>query len=111
MALSGPDFYDDEAVFKTYRAGQDRPQNAKDALEKPIFDELVGSLEGQRILDLGCGDARFGREALDAGCELYFGVEGSRRAGAVSRGRNLPAAATDTVNAFLQCPSPGNPAT
>lgn len=33
MALSGPDFYDDEVVSKTYRAGRDRPQSARDVLE------------------------------------------------------------------------------
>lgn len=79
MAFNGPAFYDDEAVFATYMAARERPFNANDTLEKPIFDELVGNLAGRRILDLGCGDARFGREALTAGCQSYLGIEGSQR--------------------------------
>ena len=41
--------------------------------------ELAGDLTHQRILDLGCGDATFGREALTRGCQSYLGVEGSRK--------------------------------
>lgn len=76
MALEGPAFYDDEGIFATYSAGRQRPYNANDTLEKPIFDELVGDLTGRRILDLGCGDGGFGREALQAGCLSYLGLEG-----------------------------------
>jgi SAM-dependent methyltransferase len=79
MALEGPAFYDDEGVFATYATSRERPFNANDTLEKPVFDELVGGLAGRRILDLGCGDAGFGREALQAGCSSYLGLEGSER--------------------------------
>lgn len=79
MALEGPSFYDDEGVFATYTAARERPFNANNTLEKPVFDELVGDLSGRRILDLGCGDAQFGREALRAGCLSYLGLEGAAR--------------------------------
>lgn len=39
--------------------------------------ELIGDLRGRRILDLGCGDARFGRFALEQGCAAYLGIDGS----------------------------------
>lgn len=77
MAYEGPDFYDDNAVFDTYMARRQRTDNPNNTLEKPIILELAGELTNQRILDLGCGDASFGREAITLGCQSYLGVEGS----------------------------------
>jgi SAM-dependent methyltransferase len=80
MALNGPEFYDDETVFATYAARRERQvDNPNDALEKPVFDELAGPLADLRILDLGCGDAGFGLEALQQGCSSYLGIDGSRK--------------------------------
>lgn len=76
--LPGPDFYDDEAVFATYMATRQRPNNPNDTLEQPILHELAGDLAGRRILDLGCGAAGFGRFALAQGAGSYYGVEASR---------------------------------
>ncbi len=78
MAHEGPAFYDDDAVFKTYMARRGRTDNPNDTLERPVILELAGDLTSQRILDLGCGDAAFGREALMKGCQTYLGIEGSR---------------------------------
>jgi SAM-dependent methyltransferase len=78
MSLAGPDFYDDEDVFETYLAHRDRADSPNDTLEKPVLLELLGDLSGKRILDLGCGDAAFGKEALRLGCSAYLGIEGSR---------------------------------
>lgn len=77
MSSEGPDFYDEDSVFATYMARRHGPDNPNDTLEKPVLQELVGPLAGQRILDLGCDDAAFGREALAHGCQAYVGVEGS----------------------------------
>src|SRR5476649_107651 len=44
---------------------RERAGNANDALEPPIVEELVGNVRGLRVLDLGCGDARYGRAMLD----------------------------------------------
>jgi len=77
MPLEGPAFYDDDAVFKTYMDRRQRTDGPTDTMEKPIILELAGELAHQRILDLGCGDASFGREALAKGCQTYLGIEGS----------------------------------
>jgi SAM-dependent methyltransferase len=79
MGCRGPEFYDDDTVFATYAAKRARPGNPNDTLEKPVFDELAGDLANLRILDLGCGDARFGQEALQRGCRSYVGLEGSKK--------------------------------
>ena len=78
MAHEGAAFYDDDAIFKTYLARRRRADNPNDTLEKPVILELAGELTDRRILDLGCGDAAFGREVLAKGCQAYLGIEGSR---------------------------------
>jgi SAM-dependent methyltransferase len=79
MGKNGPEFYDDEEVFATYAARRARIDGPNETVEKPIFDELMGSLTHLRILDLGCGDAAFGIEALQKGCESYLGIDGSHK--------------------------------
>jgi SAM-dependent methyltransferase len=85
MSASGPAFYDDDAVFATYMAARQRRDNPNDTLEQPVTLELVGDLAGRRVLDLGCGDAAFGRVVLARGGDAYLGVEGSRNMAAVAR--------------------------
>jgi cyclopropane fatty-acyl-phospholipid synthase-like methyltransferase len=77
MVYEGSAFYDDDAIFKTYMARRHRIGNPNDTMEKPIILELMGEFTNQRILDLGCGDGTFGREALAKGCQTYLGIEGS----------------------------------
>ena len=79
MGKNGPEFYDDEEVFATYSSRRARTDGPNEVLEKPIFDELVGELTGLRILDLGCGSAAFGLEALQQGCQSYLGIDGSHK--------------------------------
>jgi SAM-dependent methyltransferase len=85
MTTSGPDFYDDDAVFATYMAARQRRDGPNNTLEQPVILELAGDLAGRRVLDLGCGDAAFGRLVLEHGGSAYLGVEGSRNMTAVAR--------------------------
>lgn len=64
MTKSGPDFYDDNAVFDTYIHRRSRGDNPNDTLEKPIILELIGDITGKSVLDLGCGDGAMGHELL-----------------------------------------------
>jgi ubiquinone/menaquinone biosynthesis C-methylase UbiE len=77
MVYDGSAFYDDDLVFKTYMARRQRVDSPNDTMEKPVILELIGEFTNQHILDLGCGDATFGQEALAKGCQTYLGVEGS----------------------------------
>jgi SAM-dependent methyltransferase len=85
MPLPGPAFYDDDAAFTTYMRRREDPDNPNNTLEKPVPLELLGDLAGLRILDLGCGDAAFGREALVAGAGSYIGIDGAANMVAVAR--------------------------
>ena len=59
-------------------AARQRRDNPNNTLEQPVTLELAGDLAGRRVLDLGCGDAAFGRVVLARGGSAYLGVEGSR---------------------------------
>jgi SAM-dependent methyltransferase len=86
MGKNGPEFYDNEVVFATYMASREtRDDSPNEVLEKPIIADLVGNLANLRILDLGCGNAQFGREALQRGCYSYLGIDGSRNMVALAK--------------------------
>lgn len=46
-------------------------------MEEPAVLGEVGDQSGLRVIDLGCGDARFGRLLLAGGCASYLGIDGS----------------------------------
>jgi SAM-dependent methyltransferase len=83
--MDGASFYDDNDVFNTYMRSRQRPETPNDTLEKPVMMELIGAVQDKRILDLGCGDAAFGREMLTHDCQSYLGIEGSQNMVAVAQ--------------------------
>ena len=99
MCASGPAFYDDPAVFANYLAARQRQGNPNDTLERPVTLELAGDLAGRRVLDLGCGDAGFGREVLARGGQAYLGVEGSQNMAAAGR-----ATLAGSAGQLVHCP-------
>jgi SAM-dependent methyltransferase len=79
MGKTGSEFYDDDKVFATYTTRRETQiDSPNETLEKPVFNELTGDLSHLRILDLGCGNAAFGLEAMRKGCRSYLGIDGSR---------------------------------
>lgn len=83
--MDGASFYDDNDVFNTYMDRRQRPENPNDTIEKPVIMELIGSVQGKRILDLGCGDGALGRDSHINGCVSYLGIEGSQNMVAVAK--------------------------
>lgn len=75
--ITGSHFYDQNQNFKNYLERRSWNENANDTIEKPIFMALINGVEGQNVLDLGCGTASFGNEILDLGATTYTGIEGS----------------------------------
>jgi SAM-dependent methyltransferase len=73
----GGAFYDENSVFERYREPRSGVSNPNEVMEEPALLAVLGSVEGLRVLDLGCGDAAIGRALLDAGCRRYVGIDGS----------------------------------
>ena len=75
----GGSFYDQAAVHSRY-TGHRIPSrfSPNHVMEEPAVLAAIGDPTGLRILDLGCGDARFGVHLLKAGCAEYHGVDGSQ---------------------------------
>ena len=85
---TGTEFYDDERNFAVYNAHRNRPNSPNNLLEKPILMELIGKVESQNILDLGCGDAGIAAELLAQGTATYTGIEPSAKMVELARENN-----------------------
>ncbi len=88
MEYRGASAYDQEDFFSTYMKRRGRKDSPNNAIEGPIIKELLGDVHHKDILDLGCGDASFGKELLDRGAASYTGVEGSKQMAAAAQ-RNV----------------------
>jgi SAM-dependent methyltransferase len=88
VEFRGASAYDQEEFFLTYMKRRVRKDSPNNAIEGPIINELLGDVQQKDILDLGCGDASFGKELLDRGAASYTGVEGSGQMAAAAE-RNV----------------------
>ncbi|MEO1451404.1 MAG: class I SAM-dependent methyltransferase [Bacteroidota bacterium] len=79
MATLGSRVYDDPDFFDQYISKRARPATPNSLLEKPVIDELIGSVSGLNILDIGCGDGRYGAELMQKGAVHYTGIDSSTR--------------------------------
>ncbi len=71
--------YDDADFFEKYNEKRSKGNSPNELIEQPIMDELIGDVSEKNILDLGCGDGRYGIELLNRGARHYHGVEGSKK--------------------------------
>ncbi|SES00861.1 bifunctional 2-polyprenyl-6-hydroxyphenol methylase/3-demethylubiquinol 3-O-methyltransferase UbiG [Psychrobacillus sp. OK032] len=79
MEYRGASAYDHSDFFTNYMKRRGRKDSPNNAIEGPIMHELMGEYKEKKILDLGCGDASFGKELLESGAKQYIGVEGSEQ--------------------------------
>ena len=101
MALPGPAFYDQTAVFDSYTQHRAHPDAPNNTMEGPLVRSLLGEVRGEDVLDLGCGSGGFGVELLAAGAASYLGVDGSANMVALAR-EQLRSTAAQVVHADLQ---------
>lgn len=94
MEYRGSSVYEEEDFLAAYLSRRNRNESPNNAIERPIFLELLGDFAGAEILDLGCGDGSFGRELLGGGARSYTGIEASvqmkQKAEAILAGTNSP---------------------
>lgn len=99
--MTADEFYDRDGVYEAYMKHRESPGNPNEAIERPHFNQLAGDLRDLDIIDLGCGDGRFGREALERGARSYLGIEVSDRMAALAR-RNLAGLAGGVVHQAME---------
>lgn len=84
--MSAQNIYDDPKFFEGYRRLPRSEAGLRAAYEWPAFQRLLPpSLQGLRILDLGCGFGYFAREARARGARQVIGVDLSERMLAAAR--------------------------
>ncbi|APH05652.1 methyltransferase [Bacillus weihaiensis] len=69
--------YDHPQFFEDFLNRRNRDNSPNNVIEGPIVHQLIGNIKDKTILDLGCGDGRFGNELLSRGCTSYRGIDGS----------------------------------
>ncbi|RLQ97469.1 class I SAM-dependent DNA methyltransferase [Falsibacillus albus] len=77
MEYKGSKVYDTEEFFDRYMNRRHRPESPNTLIENPVLFDLLGDINGEHILDLGCGDASLGLALLEKNCGFYTGVDGS----------------------------------
>lgn len=77
MNYKGSSAYDQEDFFKNFMNRRNRKDSPNKILEEPVFQQMMGDITKKHILDLGCGDAQYGKELLERNCASFEGVEGS----------------------------------
>lgn len=87
---TGPQFYDQEDVFNRYIQRREHSNSPNDTIEGPAFMEVLGDYRDATVLDLGCGDGRFGAELIQGGCRSYTGIEASQRMFAIAQEQLVP---------------------
>jgi len=79
--------YDDPAFFAGYSRLPRSREGLAGAPEWPALRSMLPSLEGARVLDLGCGFGAFARWAREMGAVTVLGVDRSENMLARARGQ------------------------
>ncbi len=78
--------YDDPNFFDGYARIRDNPLSANDVLDMPAIESLLPpTLDGLRVLDLGCGTGGLCRYMAEKGAKVVLGVDVSERMLQVAR--------------------------
>ncbi len=74
----GGSFYDRPGMRDAYLAHRHATVSSPNrVMEEPAFMQALGSIDGLHVLDLGCGDGTFARQAIELGAASYRGIDGS----------------------------------
>ncbi|MCH4191457.1 MAG: class I SAM-dependent methyltransferase [Butyrivibrio sp.] len=67
--------YDNEVFFSGYKGIRDQEVNANVLFEIPNFFEMLPSVEGKKILDLGCGFGEHCKRLVELGASSVTGID------------------------------------
>lgn len=98
------------AMAEDYEGFTDRPGSYSEAIEVPCVEALLPSLEGARVLDLGCGTGRFSFLLAARGAREVVGLDLSERMLALAEAKRGPGKAVRFLKGSLLDPSLVEPA-
>jgi 2-polyprenyl-3-methyl-5-hydroxy-6-metoxy-1,4-benzoquinol methylase len=70
-------------------------------MHDPAVRDVMGSVGGLRIADLGCGDGRLAQWMIAGGCASYLGIDASAGMLAAAR-RELPGSSAEFVQSTIE---------
>ncbi|MBQ7321243.1 MAG: class I SAM-dependent methyltransferase [Clostridia bacterium] len=85
--MESQNIYDNEAFFREYSNLRARDDNHNVLIEQPAMAKLLPSLDGKKVLDLGCGMGENCMDFARRGAERVLGIDISKRMLAVARER------------------------
>ena len=86
--MAQQNIYDDDVFFEGYRKLRENKTNANTLFEIPALFSLLPELEGQSVLDLGCGFGEHCKEYVRMGAARVLGIDISEKMLAVAREQN-----------------------
>lgn len=107
MIYKGPSAYNEESFLENYLKRRNREESPNNAIEKPILMELIQTVKGQDVLDLGCGDAAYGLDLMEIGARSYTGIEGSKQMAELAK-KTTAGSGIQIINESLEAADFGN---
>jgi SAM-dependent methyltransferase len=85
--VTGQNVYDDPDFFSAYQQMREAQSGINETVEQPAVRAMLGDVNGQDVLDLGCGDEGLCRDLVALGARSVVGIDPSARMLELAAGR------------------------
>lgn len=86
--MAKQNIFDNEIFFDGYKKIRENEVNANNLFEIPALLSMMPSLEGKRVLDLGCGFGEHCKMFVESGADKVVGIDISRKMLEIARKEN-----------------------
>jgi len=87
-SMAKQNIFDNEIFFDGYKKIRENEVNANNLFEIPALLSMMPSLEGKRVLDLGCGFGEHCKMFVESGADKVVGIDISRKMLEIARKEN-----------------------